>query len=82
VGLAVRTQPHPGLGREIRHAPQVSLESIEIDDERGSIDLVKGHPDNSRRCNGHARLLTQGFFHSWHTDVQNKKGRRSGPSLQ
>jgi hypothetical protein len=33
-----------GLADEIRHAPQVALESVEIDDERRRIDVGEAMP--------------------------------------
>ena len=45
VGLGVRPQPHAGRARERRHLLEVALERVEIDDERGRVDVVEPAPD-------------------------------------
>ena len=37
--LECGTQAHAGLAREARHALEIALEGVEIDEERGRVDL-------------------------------------------
>src|SRR5207237_5568165 len=48
VRLRVRTQPHAMRLRELGHPGDIALERIEIDDERGRIDVVEGVADVRR----------------------------------
>ena len=53
VRLGMRTQPHAGLADEVRHAPQVALEGVEIDDQRRRVDVGERHADGGGRFQGH-----------------------------
>ena len=43
VGLGMRPQLRPGRRQQFRHVVEVGLERVEIDQQRGRIDLVLAH---------------------------------------
>ena len=53
VGLGVRPQVGAAAGDAVGQAAQIALERIEIDHQRGGVDLVEGRADVGRRAGGH-----------------------------
>ena len=40
MGLRVRPQFHAGLARERRHAVEIALEGVEVDEKGGRVDFI------------------------------------------
>ena len=57
VRLGVRPQLRPGRRQQLRHVVEVGLERVEIDQQRGRIDLVLAHAGTGGRRLQHGVLL-------------------------
>jgi len=57
VALRVRAQAHAATLHRVRHAQEVALERIQIENERGRIDFVEGDSDRGGRSERHGAAI-------------------------
>ena len=57
VALRVRAQAHAAALHRVRHALEVALEGIQIENERGRVDFVEGDPDGGLRGRRHGAAI-------------------------
>ena len=57
VRLRVRPQLHPGRRQQLRHVVEVGLERVQIDQQRGRVDLVLAHAGSGWRRLQHGYLI-------------------------